>query len=88
YDGTLNVTLLICVVAKLVLALYMLSSALAAYDKYPLSKFQIAARLVISVLLVIKMPTVYTLGLVAAIVLLILHRLGQSPKKPLESVTT
>ena len=54
YDGTIDVTWLIFLFARLALALYLVSSALSAYDQKALNSVEIIVRLGIAVLILFK----------------------------------
>ncbi|MBX2885596.1 MAG: TRAP transporter fused permease subunit [Granulosicoccus sp.] len=73
-DGVLLGPLL-WLITRLVIALYLLASALAAYDARPLSVFWIFARLVIAVALLVRPETIHIAALVVAIVILLWHHL-------------
>lgn len=68
--------------ARLVLALYLLASALARFDKWRISPSQVALRLLLAVLILWKTATVMWIGITLAGVLLAIHHF----KKPQEKL--
>ncbi|HCA13689.1 MAG TPA: C4-dicarboxylate ABC transporter, partial [Alphaproteobacteria bacterium] len=76
YDGNLDVPALAWVIARLVLALYLISSALAQYDARPLNPIETAARVGLAALVMFKLPVIYSAAIVAAVVLIAWHYLG------------
>ena len=76
YDGTLDLQALAWIAARLILALYLISSALARYDGRQLSWLETALRLVLAVLVLIKSPMIYSGAIVAALLLVGWHYLG------------
>ena len=76
YDGNLDVPALAWVIARLVLALYLISSALAQYDARPLNPIETAARVGLAALVMFKLPVIYGAAIVAAVVLIAWHYLG------------
>lgn len=73
YDGTVSLVLLGTLLLRLVLALYLVSSALAGFDRKTLSRWEIVLRIVLAVLVLFKLEIVYLSACVAALVLLIFH---------------
>ncbi len=67
YDGSLDVAALLSLLARLVLALYLLASALARFDRTGLPLWEVALRLVLAVLAISSDPTVYIPAVVAAV---------------------
>ena len=76
YDGTLDLQALAWIVARLTLALYLISSALARYDRRQLSWPETALRLLLAVLVLIKSPMIYSGAIVAALLLVGWHYVG------------
>jgi TRAP-type uncharacterized transport system fused permease subunit len=63
YDGTVHVAGLIWILARLGLSLYLLSSALAAFDRFPLSLVEVILRILMAVLVfsgdvIIQLPAI------------------------------
>jgi len=73
YDGTVDGTALVLLLLRLTVALYLVSSALARFDRRVLSGAESALRLALAVLLVVKVPWIYLTALAVAIVLVLLH---------------
>ena len=82
YDGTLNVTLLLVLLLRLSLALYFLSSALAAYDRQALSWSSVTFRLALAVALIAKPEWLYVPAMLVAIGLLARGYLGDRSSTP------
>ncbi|MFS4580068.1 TRAP transporter permease [Phaeobacter sp. C3_T13_0] len=59
--------------ARLILALYLLASALTRYDHAPMGGLEVGARLLVVVLILWKTALVMWIGITAAIVILCLH---------------
>lgn len=73
YDGTVDIAWLAFLFARVALALYLVSSALSAYDKKALSVVEIFIRLAIAALILFKPMEVYGAAIVAAAVLIWFH---------------
>ena len=73
YDGRLDLVGLVPLLARLGLALYLLSSALAGFDRRRLPTWEIALRLGLAVLLMMKPETVWITAAVVSLGLLVLH---------------
>ena len=73
YDGTLDKMALAIVVARLVLALYMVSSALARFDSRTLSWPEVAIRLGLATLLMVGHPAVYLSAAVGSAAVIAFH---------------
>lgn len=58
---------------RLVLALYLLSSALAAFDRHVLAAWEIAVRLALAGLIMAKSDPIWIGAIVATAVVLFLH---------------
>jgi len=67
YDGTINFGWLAFLFARLALALYLVSSALAAFDQKPLNAAEIVIRLAIAVLILSKPVEFYGLAIIAGL---------------------
>lgn len=65
YDGQIHLLSLGWLVLRLLLALYLLASALAGFDQTRLRAWEIAARLVAALLLMAGDPMIYGVGLAA-----------------------
>ncbi|MEL6584386.1 MAG: TRAP transporter fused permease subunit [Pseudomonadota bacterium] len=73
YDGQIYLGALALLLGRLVLALYLISSALAGYDKRPLTAWEVALRLALAVLLLIKAEVVWISAVVTTVAILVLH---------------
>ncbi len=73
YDGQVHFGLVALLVGRLVLAFYLLSSALAGFDRHALSPWEIAARLALAVLLMTKPEVLWIGAAVAATALIFVH---------------
>ena len=73
YDGQVHFGLVALLVGRLVLAFYLLSSALAGFDRRALSPWEIAARLALAVLLMTKPEVLWIGAAVAATALIFVH---------------
>lgn len=73
YDGTVDTGWLVFLMARLALALYLVSSALAAFDRRALNGFEIAVRLSVAILILFRPAEVYIPALVVAGALIGLH---------------
>ena len=73
YDGTVHWDALSWLLLRLVVALYLVASALSRFDRARLSMFEIFLRLVLAVLLLMKAPVIAGTALAVTCVYLILH---------------
>ena len=73
YDGQLYLGPLIWLLARLTLALYLLASALAAFDRKSLSAIEIAMRLALAALVMFKAVEVHAVATLVAVLLVSLH---------------
>ena len=73
YDGQIDALWLALLMARLALALYLVSSAMAAYDQRELGKAQIALRVLLAVLVMAKPVEIYGAAGVAGIGLVVAH---------------
>jgi len=76
YDGTFDIALLGLLMGRLALALYLVSSAMAAYDRTALGIGQIAIRVILAVLVMFKPLEIYGPAVLASIGIIIMHALG------------
>jgi TRAP-type uncharacterized transport system fused permease subunit len=77
YDGELHLGALALLIARLLLALYLISSALAAYDRTRLAFWEIVARLLLAVLVMTRIEFVYVGAIAVSAGLLVLHNRRQ-----------
>ncbi|MEL6807889.1 MAG: TRAP transporter fused permease subunit [Pseudomonadota bacterium] len=75
YTGVVDWGQLGLLLARIALCLYLVSSALARYDRLRLAQWEVTLRLLVAVLVLWKTPLVMTVGLVAAALLLVWHHL-------------
>ena len=73
YDGTIDLAWLVFLFARVALALYLVSSALSAYDQKALSVVEIFIRLAIAVLILFKPMEIYGAAIVAGVALIWFH---------------
>ena len=73
YSGQIEWAALLWLALRLILALYLISSALTRYDRGPLARWEIALRLVLAVLVLWKTLPVVTIGIVLSVALLGFH---------------
>ena len=73
YDGNVDVAWLGFLMARLALALYLVSSAMAAYDQRALGRGQIAVRILLAVLVMAKPAEIYAAAAAAGIGLILAH---------------
>jgi len=78
YDGTVSLAGLALVIGRLVLALYLVASALAGFDHRKLSAGEIGIRLALAVLLIAKHDFIY-IGAAIAAVAVIAHHVTRRP---------
>ena len=75
YDGTIHLPSLSWLLLRLLLALYLVASALTAYDAAKLAPFWVAARIVIAILLLIKTPYIAATAFILGCLIIIFHRI-------------
>lgn len=75
YDGQRNLGQLGFLILRLALALYLVSSALAAFDRAKLSPVEIAVRLVLAVALIFKLQIVALVAFVLSVAYLAFYQL-------------
>jgi len=80
YDGQFALGAFVVLLLRLVLALYLLSSALAAFDKTRLAVWEIGLRLLLAALLMMKPETIWIGAAIAAIAALVWHRQSRSTR--------
>lgn len=82
YENGHSTAWLAMLVGRVALALYFVSSALAAYDRQALGKVEVAVRLAIAVLILFRPAEVYGTAVVAGIVLLGAHIVRSKSMSP------
>ena len=80
YTGDLDVIALVWLLSRLVLALYLVSSALAQYDLGPLSILETIVRLGLAILVMIKLPIFYGPAIIVSLALIGWHYLQSRSK--------
>ncbi len=75
YDGTIDVAWLVFLFARLALGLYLVSSALSAFDQKALNSFEIIFRLTIAVLILFRPAEVFIPAIVVGAAIIIVHNL-------------
>ncbi len=73
YDGERHYAALLWILLRLALALYLLASALAAFDRRSLSGVEIVLRLLLTVLILFKPVEIHSVAVIAGIALLVFH---------------
>jgi len=73
YDGTVDAGALVLVLARLAMALYLISSALAGFDIKELDWGEIAVRLGLAVLVLISIPSIHIPAFAAALMIIAFH---------------
>ena len=68
--------------ARLVLALYLLSSALNGYDTRPLTAWEIVLRIALAILVLFKPPLVFVIASAMACAVIVAHRAGGPRRQP------
>lgn len=76
YQGGFTFAAIASIVARLVLSLYLLASALAGFDAKELSRWEITIRLVLAVLCIAKPLIVFGPAIAVALVYLFVHHSG------------
>jgi len=82
YGAELAWGTLLLLLVRLVLALYLLSSALNAFDARPLAAWEISVRIALAVLVLFKAPLVFAIASVAAVAVIGVYRAGGERKHP------
>jgi len=73
YDGTFYLGALIWLLVRLVVALYLLASALARYDARPLPVWETFLRLALALAVMLSNPVIHVPAFIAAIALVAIH---------------
>ena len=73
YDGTVDAGALVLILARLVLALYLVSSALSGFDRDKLHPAEIAVRLTLAILLMTKHEMLYLGAATGGVTLVVLQ---------------
>lgn len=79
YDGTRDIAELVFLLIRVVVALYLLASALAGFDRVTLSPQMVAVRLAIAVLILARIDVIAWSAVAIALLVLVMHaRLGRN----------
>ena len=73
YDGETYLAALVWLLVRLILALYLLASALAGFDRKPLSMFEVFLRLALAVAIMFSDPFVHGIALAVGVLYLGAH---------------
>lgn len=73
YDGTTDAAFLVLLLGRVVLALFLISSSLAAFDQTELKRWEITGRLLLATLVLFKPLAIYGPASAAALALITLH---------------
>ena len=73
YDGSVDLGWLAFLIARLTLSLFLISSALAAFDRKALTTVEIAVRVIIAVLILARPVEVYGVAIAAGAIVIGLH---------------
>lgn len=73
HDGEIHIAALAALLARLVLALSLVSSALAVFDRAKLASWEIALRLARAALVSVKPETIYIAACVVAVGIVLFH---------------
>ena len=76
YESGIQVSALLWLLFRLVLALFLVASALAAHDTYPLSMVEVVFRLATAIGVLMRPEPIQFLSLFFAVLILARHRLG------------
>jgi len=82
YDGSNDIAWLLFLLMRLAFALYLVSTALAAFDRAALNGFEIFIRIAVAVAILARSTEVYTIALVIGVVVVGLHTLRQRIELP------
>jgi len=86
YDGTVSLGPLLWLIFKLIVSLYLAATALMKFDAANISVGEILLRIALAILVLIKVPSISSIALGVAIVLLIFHHvkawIGRPKKVP------
>ena len=87
YDGERHYGALLWLLLKLVLALYLLASALAGFDRKSLSAAEVILRLVLALLILFKPAMIHLPAVAVGVALIVLHVLGSKSDTPTKNAT-
>ena len=73
YDGAFHALPFVLLIGRLIVAFYLLSSALAGFDRRRLSSVEVVLRLALAVGLMIRLDVIWIAALAAAAILIVVH---------------
>ena len=76
YDGQIDIAWMLLLLARLALALYLVSTAMAAFDLQALGVGQIVIRIILAVLVMAKPVEVYGAAIAAGLGIIVMHNLA------------
>ena len=79
YDGDIHAGWLVFLIVRVILALYLVSSALAAHDRNTLGRVEVALRLAIAFLILVRPVEIYAPALAAGAVIIMFHMFRGRP---------
>ncbi len=85
YDGSVDFPGLAWLLARLLVSLYLVASALSLFDAARISNLSVCLRLVLAVLILFKSPLIAVSALAAALILLAVHRFFARQEYPARS---
>jgi len=88
YDGNLHLAPLVWLLLRLVLALYLIASALAGFDRKSLSATEVVFRLILAVLILFKPIELHLTAVIIATAWLVLHFVGNRTVQSIDGETT
>ena len=78
YDGTIDLAGLGWLLVRLIAALYLVASALTRFDSGHLPRFEVALRMLLALLVLLKIPAIATSALAFAVALVAFHKFRHS----------
>ena len=85
YDGSVDFPGLAWLLARLLVSLYLVASALSRFDTARISNLSVCLRLVLAVLILFKSPLIAVSALAVALILLAVHRFFARQEHPARS---
>ncbi|MEL7115989.1 MAG: TRAP transporter large permease subunit [Pseudomonadota bacterium] len=79
YDGTVQLGALALILVRLILALYLLASALARFDAHAMPGWEWLARLVLAAMVMAGDPMIWGTAAALSVALIVWHRLSRAP---------
>ena len=73
YDGSIHIAALLWLLLRLIIALYLIASALAAFDRKQLTGIEIFIRLALAILILFKPVEIHLPAVIAAITFMVVH---------------